>query len=277
MPGMRSTLSWICVGLGIFGCAHVTKDPLTVAEHRNQAAVHREAGRDQRERYDPARTVRTLSPTLRTDLTGTPQTELRTYNPTEAHLVKADAEFAKANAHLVAAKRLLVFEDRACVGQSEGERSACPLFASSVHGVDLTRSGFVLTFKPGVDVPAVHRRLSCHLAYTAASGFDRPSCPLFVKGTSLELVEQRAIAFVGESSEVAAALHGQASRVFWGVDDEQSPAAGADLRGARANAPRRGASPHRRARPVGGGQQARSPSSKGTSCGTLRVWSCRAA
>jgi hypothetical protein len=111
---------------------------------------------------------------------------------------------------------LLKFENEACTGLSDGERSSCPLFASSVSRVQSTPKGFLMTMKPTADAPQTFQRLRCHLAYANASGFDRPSCPLFLKGTTLRRVDDSGIAFDGDSEAVAIALRATARKVFVG-------------------------------------------------------------
>jgi hypothetical protein len=86
-----------------------------------------------------------------------------------------------------------------------------------------TTAGFTLTIKPTADVQQTYRRLSCHLAWAVASGFDKPSCPLFIKGTTLERDGDDGISFKGESKPVTLALQAQARRVFLGVAATPTP------------------------------------------------------
>ena len=144
-------------------------------------------------------------------------------NPTSDHLAAADREMREANDHLVAAKKLITFESEACVGLSAGERSSCPLLASSVSSVQGTKRGFLMTLKPNADPQQTYQRLACHLAYAVASGFDRPSCPLFLKGTTLARVGAGGISFVGENEAVALELRASARRVFTGYRPVASP------------------------------------------------------
>lgn len=139
------------------------------------------------------------------------------FHPTPEQLLVADAELRAANAHLAASRALIAFEHRACEGLSVGERSSCPLFASTLSAIETTPQGFTLTFQDQVDVELTFRRLDCHLAYAIASGFDRPSCPLFVKGATLHRQGPHGIVFLGETEAVAAELRAQARRLFNGL------------------------------------------------------------
>jgi hypothetical protein len=139
----------------------------------------------------------------------------------------ADRELVEANAHLAAAKTLESFEDEACIGLSAGERASCPLFASSVRRVEWEKDGFKLFFKQEDEATRTFARLRCHLSYAVASGFDRPSCPLFLKGTKLHREGADGVVFTGDSSDVAAALRAQARRVFPASKTPPAPTASA--------------------------------------------------
>ncbi|MDP3501158.1 MAG: hypothetical protein Q8S33_12515 [Myxococcales bacterium] len=205
-------------------CTHVRAKDSTVAEHQNEAAIHQARAREERAKFDPTevRRVPPRSPIMLGPETGAGAIA-ESYNPTSGHLAAADRELREANAHLAAAKTLTTFENEACAGLSEGERSSCPLLASSVSRVQSTKRGFVMTLKPEVDPQQTYRMLSCHLAYAVASGFDRPSCPLFLEGTMLARVGDDGIGFVGDTDAVAVALRASARRVFTGYQAAASP------------------------------------------------------
>ena len=80
------------------------------------------------------------------------------------------------------------------------------------------KAGFKLTFSQPADVKQSYQRLSCHLAYAVASGFDKPSCPLFIKGTTLRREGTDSIEFAGDSEAVADALRARARRIFPGSE-----------------------------------------------------------
>ncbi len=206
--------SFCCLALLSISCAHV--EQLTVDEHRNEAALHTEKARKETEKFDPTATMRAAPRTQSTSI-APGDVPFEPYNPSQSHLQAADRELAQANAHLAAAETLVKFEDQACAGLSAGERASCPLFASSVSQVSWLADGFKLTFIRAADAAPTLQRLSCHLAYAASSGFDQPSCPLFLKGTSIDKAGDGAIAFRGNSAEVAQALRGQARRIFSGA------------------------------------------------------------
>ncbi|MBL9037602.1 MAG: hypothetical protein JNG84_03705 [Archangium sp.] len=213
---MRTAL--LSLGLMVLSCAHAKPEDATVAEHREKALEHEERAREQRALYDPNAPKVGKSQLARVDIDAPPGDLMQSYNPTEEHLAKADQELRERNAHLAAAKKLETFEDEACKGLSAGERSSCPLLASSVSKVQETKEGFKLVLKPGVDAEHTGKRLSCHLAYANATGFDRPSCPLFVKGTTLRVIKPDSVEFAGNSEAVALTLQAQARWVFKGVE-----------------------------------------------------------
>lgn len=203
------------VALTLIACSHVRAKDETVAEHLNDAAMHEARAENELAQYEPGDSVsRRPAASVRMDLQGIPD-DLQTYNPTEEHVLRADQELVERNEHLSAAHTLEKFEDTACRGLSAGERSSCPLLASSVARVVTTKQGFQLELKPSVNAEQTYRRLNCHLAYAVASGFEAPSCPLFVKGTSLS-ADAHSVTFSGDSTRVAEELRAQARRVFRG-------------------------------------------------------------
>jgi hypothetical protein len=189
----------------------------TVTQHRNDAVLHLNLAKEEQSKaMSEAQRPSPRAPGSM--MFGVPPAPYESYNPRDAHLQAADLELSKASEHLAAAKTLVTFEDKACAGLSEGARSACPLFASSVSLVETNQSGFKLTFWPHVDAVETFQRLNCHLAYATASGFDRPSCPLFLRGTTLRRASDHEIVFIGETAEIAEALRSQARRVFIGTE-----------------------------------------------------------
>jgi hypothetical protein len=204
-------------------CSHVQKEEMTADEHRAEAAVHLEKAREERELYDPSKTMRPAPRAAGSPMFGQVDVPFEPYNPSDAHMQAADREMIEANQHLAAARALEKFEDQACSGLSVAERSACPLFASAVKQVEWKEGGFKLTFKQASEAAQTFPRLRCHLAFAVANGFDRPSCPLFVKGTTLRRDGADGIVFEGDSPEVAIALRAQARRIFPSVAAVQPP------------------------------------------------------
>lgn len=200
----------------VTSCTHLKAKEQTVAEHRSDAVLHRQRSLDERAKYDATEVKRVppRSPMMGAELGG--QAVAETYNPTSDHLAKADREMRLANEHLAAANTLRAFENQACAGLAAGERASCPLLASSVSRVRSTPRGFLLTIRADADVGLTYRRLNCHLAYAVSTGFDRPSCPLFVKGLTLSRDGESDIVFTGENPVVAEALKVQARRIFVG-------------------------------------------------------------
>lgn len=204
----------LLLGVVSASCSHVQKEDLTADEHRTEAQIHVEKAQEAQEKIEPSTTTRPAIRGPGNPVFGPADGHFAPYSPSDAHLQTADREMVKANAHLAAAKSLETFEDKACAGLSAGERSSCPLFASSVKRVEWLKDGFKLVMKdPGQTAPTF-ARLRCHLAYAVASGFDQPSCPLFLKGTKLSEEGGDSIIFSSESAEVAEALRAQARRVF---------------------------------------------------------------
>jgi hypothetical protein len=118
---------------------------------------------------------------------------------------------------------LAAFEDEACKGIAPAERAACPLLASQVRQVQDTRSGVKLSLKDVSAMDDIYKRLSCHLAYATANGFDAPSCPLFVKGMVLKKLPGGVIEMTASTPEVVAQLHQQARRIFTGQTVREAP------------------------------------------------------
>ena len=206
--------SMVVLGVMAASCSHVKAESQTVDEHRTEAEIHLENAREEQAQADPAQPMRPAPRGPGSPMFGQLDVPFEPYFPSDEHLQAADRELAAANAHLAAAKSLEKFEDKACEGVSAGERASCPLFASTVRRVDWVKDGFKLTFKQVTDAAQTFPRLRCHLAYAVASGFDQPSCPLFLKGTTLRREGTDAIAFESDSPEVAVALRAQARRIF---------------------------------------------------------------
>ncbi len=190
---------------------------MTGDEHRAEAKRHETSASHEAAQYDatsnavrPGRSVPNAPP------------DLLTYNPTQHHLAVADNEMRAAAGHLAAAKKLEAFEDARCRAIPPAERAACPLLASSVSVVRETEHGVQLVLKLDADADEVARRLNCHLAYAEATGFARPSCPLFVRGMKIALAGPGVIGLTGETPEVVTALKLQARRIFGGEEPSVS-------------------------------------------------------
>ena len=204
----------VVLGLMAASCSHVKAESQTVDEHLHAAELHVEQSREEKAQSEPGPVMRPAPRGPGSPMFGQLDVPFEPYVPSDEHLQAADRELAAASAHLAAAKSLEKFEDKACAGLSAGERASCPLFASAVRRVDWMKDGFKLTFKQDTDAAQTFPRLRCHLAYAVASGFDQPSCPLFLKGTTLRREGTDAIVFASESPEVAVALRTQALRIF---------------------------------------------------------------
>jgi hypothetical protein len=201
----------------VTACSHSKDEHLTAQEHRDLAELHQAKADAERAQFDPSQTSSTL---IRSPFGDTPDTAVTPYNPTAEHLAAADREMKRAAAHSKAAARLEAFEDVACQNVPREQRAACPLLASQVESVQNDPKGVLLRLKDSADADAIEKRLQCHLAYANATGFERPSCPLFVRGMTLKLIAPKTIALRGETPQVVAALQYQARRIFTGEELE---------------------------------------------------------
>ncbi len=204
-------IAGVCVGLA---CVHTRPDELTVEEHRAEAVAHQSAAARERAQYEPSASV--AIPAVRGP-TSPPLTDWpQTYNPSAEHLVVADAELRKAAEHLAAAKALESFENAACEAIPPPARAACPLLASAVSEVRQVPTGVELVLRADADALEINRRLNCHLAYAVAAGFDRRSCPLFVKGMRIRLVRPSVLELSGSTLTIAREVQLQAHQLFVG-------------------------------------------------------------
>lgn len=195
------------------GCAHTQPEEMTVDQHRAEAQRHTAAAKQEEAQFQSGATMQMPSRTPFNEGSG----DWVAYNPTEHHLDKADRELRAAAAHLASANRLETFEDAACAKIPKAERAACPLLASWVAQVQETRVGVNLVLKGTADGADIDRRLNCHLAYAHATGFDRPSCPLFVKGMTIRLAQAGVIELAGKDPDVARAIQAEARKLFTGA------------------------------------------------------------
>jgi hypothetical protein len=193
-------------------CSHTRPEEMTVERHLAEARAHEEYARRQEQRYNPGLDV--VIPGSARTYGETDQDVRWSFNPTKERLDTADREMRSAAEHLAAARQLETFESNACKDIPPAERSACPLLASWVTQVRDTKTGIELQLKPTIDAPDTHRRLTCHLAYAQANGFERPSCPLFINGIKISLRDRGVLVFTGETPVIAKELQDQARRIF---------------------------------------------------------------
>ncbi|MBK7859902.1 MAG: hypothetical protein IPJ65_15015 [Archangiaceae bacterium] len=201
MRGFLAVLVCLLAVLACLSCVHQARE-LSAADHRAEAAQHLARSRAERGAATPAAGAAGAA---------------GGYAPAPQRVEAADREMRAAVEHLLAAQRLESFEDARCHAIAPAQRSACPLLASAVTRVLETPAGVLLELRDGVDAVDTFRRLDCHLAYAIAQGFDRPSCPLFVKGMEISLVMgsgPHAIRMTSEDGAVAEQLQQQARRIF---------------------------------------------------------------
>jgi hypothetical protein len=113
----------------------------------------------------------------------------------------AEARAAHAREHDAAAAELERFEAEACAGIPPAARAACPLLVGAGVILDV-QGGVEIRFESGAPVSDVYRRMSCHLAFARARGFEGDACPLYVKGLRIERTGTRILRIT--SSEPAA-------------------------------------------------------------------------
>lgn len=197
----------------VTACSHADDKRLTAVEHRELAAIHEAKAEVEQKQFDP---LLTTELGRRSPFGNLPDSVVSEYNPTADHLVAADRELRRAAEHSKEAAKLEAFEDVTCQQLPKEQRAACPLLASQVALVQNDRRGVRLTIKQSADAVDIEKRLQCHLAYAKSIGFDRPTCPLFVKGMSIKNIAPHVIALHGDSPEVSKTLQEQARRIFVG-------------------------------------------------------------
>ena len=203
--------------LFVTACTHRSERELTAIEHRAKADDHVAKAEEARRQFDPSQTRETIARSPFADVGGSlPDGTMKEYNPTASHLQAADRELRAAAGHDKAAAKLETFEDAACAQLPTRLRSSCPLLASQVSLVQNDKKGVLLTIKEGSDANEIEQMLQCHLAFARANGFDKPTCPLFVKGMTIKMVSPKVLALEGSTPGVARALQAQAHRIFTG-------------------------------------------------------------
>ncbi|MBL8951651.1 MAG: hypothetical protein JNK82_12795 [Myxococcaceae bacterium] len=190
---------------------------LTAQEHRIKADEHEARADAEARKFDPSQTREAVARSPFADVGGSlPDGTMKAYNPTSQHLQAADREMRAAANHDKAAAKLEAFEDAACEQIPSRMRASCPLLASQVSLVQNDKKGVLLTIKDGSDAKDIEQMLQCHLAFARANGFDRPTCPLFVKGMTIRMVAPKVLALEGNTPEIARQLQAQAHRIFTG-------------------------------------------------------------
>lgn len=130
-----------------------------------------------------------------------------TVNPTAEHLDEAKKYQRMAAEQRAASQTLRDAEARACVGLTDVDRDVSPFaHKEDIAGVDLVRAstppnapqgrvdGVKVTFRavPGLSVAWLQRVVDCHIARSAALGYDVPQmkyCPLVPKGATAQVTQ----------------------------------------------------------------------------------------
>jgi hypothetical protein len=208
--------------LALCSCARRSAE-LTAVQHE-RAAEHEEVkAQEELNQYDPDR--RTEAPergpvATREPFDGTPDVvapPLAVYNPTVIHRDAALEHERSADSHFKAAKELEQFENIACEGVSAAQRAGCPLLTPKVEQVEETASGVKLHLKAGADAHELSRIMGCHLAFAKVHGYDARSCPLYMVGVTLQVVDEHTLELKGASPGTASDLRAQARLMFHGA------------------------------------------------------------
>ncbi len=190
----------------IVGCAH---KELTASEHRAQAAKNNLAAQQELAKYDPTRNQPAPPPLV---LNQVPSEQL-SWNPTEQHLELAERHQRQAAEHQQAAIDLEKFENQACVDVPKAARAACPLFGPSVSNVSDLKDGVKVTLKSDAAVEPIVKRLKCHLAFSQNQGFEKASCPLYVRGVVMKS-DDHGFTLTSNDPDVASAIRADAKQIF---------------------------------------------------------------
>jgi hypothetical protein len=209
------------------GCEHAHDGDMTASEHRRLAEEYTQQAQREHALYDPRAGQQqaggspfnpngTAPIPNRSPFGEGPDSLVKPYNPTAEHLGEADRNMRQAALESEAARRIEAFEDIACSAIPKEQRAACPLLASQVKTVTATANGVELTLRDDVNALDTARRLQCHLAYARVAGFERPSCPLFTRGLTLQMKGLHTVVFSGSTPDAAERIRASAARVFKG-------------------------------------------------------------
>ena len=222
---MTSQLRLLCsCAAFLFGCAAVTPEQNTVAEHEAIAAS------EEKQAAALSRQCAQAAP---------PSGEVcwsATAHPTASDLRNAEKYRRLAAEHRAAAATLREAEEQACAGVPErdrdmspfahredivsAERLSVPILSSKNTATRLVGATIVFRAVPGLTAEWLQRVLNCHLARNAAMGWDMPEmsyCPVAVKGANASVsstgngfsvtVRSDDVEAASEIARRAAALH----------------------------------------------------------------------
>jgi len=170
----------------------VNVDETSAENHRREAQKERALAREHLLAYDPERVG--SESIVTPGEAGVPFLfPVYIYNPTSWHLFVAEEHREHARQHEAAARELERFEESECKDFPPESRVACPLIGGVVEVVEVP-GGVRLRFVAGVPLDAIVAHMRWHYAYARAHGFeDSASCPLYVRGLRIELVDDSAI------------------------------------------------------------------------------------
>jgi len=188
---------------------------MSVEEHLQEASRERQEAAEARSYYDPRARVQELDGESLDRESSSPEM-FHTYNPTTKYLDLADRHLRYAQEHVKAAEALKHFEEQECTQFAPEVRAACPLVTGAVTRVEETKSGVRLYLKKGSEGASLVAQMRCHLAFARARGFKKTaSCPLYLKGVSIELVrEGTAIEIRSRDPQTSGQVREQARELF---------------------------------------------------------------
>lgn len=182
---------------------------MSAAEHREHARAEDEQAAAHEAQYDPDAEHQTMVGS--TDSTFA--FDIVTYNPTEGHREEASAHREHGAAHRKAAAALERFEEAECAQFPPSTRGVCPLIGQ-VAGVENVADGVQITIADRANREAIVAHARCHLAFAATHGFEgMPTCPLYVKGVSIQDQDGKLRLRVDESEDVGAVQRRTAAHV----------------------------------------------------------------
>lgn len=196
-----------CVGV-VDACSggDVKLDDHSANGHRREAAGERAMAKSEAAQYDPsAEQVQQVQaggqqiPDVNTPI-------LVTVNPTEAHLVAAEAHKRHAEQHENAAKKLIAFENAACKKVPTEDKLACPTL---LHDTMQPLANGLRMHTGSTRMPKMLATMQCHLAFARANGYaDDALCPFAIKGVTADLSpDQTSIDLTSKDPAAIAALH----------------------------------------------------------------------
>lgn len=196
-----------CVGV-VDACSggDVKLDENSASGHKAEAVQERALAKSEAAQYDPA-----AEKVKQVQVGGAPKMDdnaplLLTVNPTEDHLVAAEAHKRHAEQHENAAKKLVAFEDAACKKVPTEDKQTCPTL---LHDTMQPLANGLRMHTGSARMPKMLATMQCHLAFARAHGYaDDALCPFAIKGVTADLSpDHMSIDLTSKDPAAIAALH----------------------------------------------------------------------